>query len=139
MSQASHPVRVSIPVAWSDMDALGHVNNGVFLRWFEDARIVYFGRVGIDFERVGVILARQSCDYLAPVVYPDTVEARVSVTRLGTKSFTMSFAISSAAAGRDVATGEGVMVAFDYESQRSVPLPAALREAIERLERGAAG
>ena len=54
--------------------------------------------------------------------------------RVGTKSFTLSFAIASASSGKDVATGEGVMVAFDYFTQRSIPILPPLREAIERIE-----
>ena len=72
----SYPVQLEIPVAWGDMDAFGHVNNTVYLRWFESARIAFFERIDIDAtrpEKVGPILASTTCDYLTPVAYPATV------------------------------------------------------------------
>ena len=128
------PIARQIPVAWGDMDALGHVNNTVYLRWFESARIASFDEVAVDFEDVGVILAHQRCDYLAPVAYPDIVEARTGVIRIGGKSFTMAFEIRSAKSGEVAARGEGVLVAFDYRTQSPVEIPPAIRAAITSLE-----
>src|SRR4051794_8318236 len=71
------PVVIRLPVQWGDQDAFGHVNNTVFLRWFESARIAYFGRMGLlemmARDRVGPILASIACDYRRPVTHPDTV------------------------------------------------------------------
>jgi len=126
--------RVTLAVLWGDMDALGHVNNLVYLRWFEEARIRHAREAGLmDLGGVGVILAHQRCDYLAPLTYPDTVEVRMALTRVGTRSFTLAFAVRSEALGRDVARGEGVLVAFDYATQRSVPLPEQARVALRGM------
>lgn len=131
----SYPVRVRIPVLWGNMDALGHVNNLVYLRWFEEARIQYFIKMALASGNTpNVILAAQRCDYLAPVRYPDTIEVRISTVKIGRSSFTMGFSIHSQELGREVARGEGVMVAFDYASGRSVPLDAGVKEAIENFE-----
>jgi acyl-CoA thioester hydrolase len=75
------PVSLTIPVAWGDMDAFGHVNNTVYLRWLESARIDYFKKVGLldrmARDRVGPILARTEIDYRRPVTWPDTVHVEV--------------------------------------------------------------
>lgn len=139
---ARWPVSVEVPVAWGDMDAFGHVNNTVYLRWFESARIAYFERIGLSGlapQGVGPILARATCDYAIPLVYPDTVLAEATVAKLGNTSFTMHYRVRSRAHGLQVAAqGEGVVVLFDYAKGGKVPLDAALRGAIERVEgRGA--
>jgi acyl-CoA thioester hydrolase len=135
-SEPKFPVRIQLSILWGEMDALGHVNNLAYLRWFEEARIRYFARSGLLAEggKIGVILAHQRCDYLAPLTYPDDVEIRVSTTKIGRSSFTLSFAIRSVAQAADVARGEGVLVAFDYVTGRSTAITDALRAGIEALE-----
>lgn len=133
------PIAVEVPVAWGDMDAFGHVNNTVYLRWFETARIAYFERLGLNAAMaqtgVGPILARVTCDFRLPVAFPDTVTTRVTVTRLGRSSFVMDHRVESAAfGGRVAAEGEGVIVLLDYRAGRKVALDDALRGAILALE-----
>jgi acyl-CoA thioester hydrolase len=143
MSELSRwPVSLDVPVAWADMDALGHVNNTVYLRWFESARIAYFSRSGMmpDGKRpaIGPILARQTCDYRLALAYPDTVRVSTTVTRLGTTSFTMAFRIASEARGGAVAAeGEGIGVWVEYATGRKVALDDALRDAIAAFEASA--
>ena len=135
---ARPPVSVSIPVAWGEMDAFQHVNNVVYARWLETARIAYFDRVGIlrrmGDEGIGPILARTVIDYRRPVTFPDTVRVDASVSRVGTSSFTMSFRVWSEAQGAEVAAGEQVIVQLDYRSGRATPLDDALRAAIAALD-----
>src|SRR5271170_2237516 len=116
------------------MDAFGHVNNAVYFRWFESARIAYFERIGLNErmkrERVGPILARTSCDYEKPLAFPDTIRASASIVKLGTTSLVMEYRVTSALHG-DAARGEGVVVLVDYEKGAKVPLDEALRARIE--------
>jgi len=131
-------VRIEVPVAWGDMDAFAHVNNTVYLRWFESARIAYFERMGIIGSGaptgIGPILASISCRFRAPVTYPDTVDAAVRVTGIGQDRFVMQYQVASRALGRVVAEGEGVNVSFDYGVGRKARLPDAWRESIVRIE-----
>jgi acyl-CoA thioester hydrolase len=133
-----YPVSVRIPVAWGEMDAYGHVNNAVFVRWMESARMVYLERIGLvarmHDEGVGAILARTVVDYQRPVTYPDTVHAEVAITRVGGSSFTMAFRIRSEAHGADAATGEQVIVVYDYRRARTTPVDDRLRAAIAEVE-----
>jgi acyl-CoA thioester hydrolase len=132
------PVALHVPVAWGDMDAFGHVNNSVFLRWFESARIAYLEEIGMlermERERVGPIVARMACDYRRALEYPDEVEVTATVSRLGRSSFAMGYRAHSRRLGVLAAEGEGVIVLFDYAAGRAVPLGPELRTAIEALE-----
>jgi acyl-CoA thioester hydrolase len=136
------PVTVELPVQWGDMDSFGHVNNVVYLRWFESARIAYFERSGIlermATERVGPILARQTIDYRSPLEYPDTIRVASTMIKLGKTSFTMGLRMRSRAQGRAIAAeGEAVLVMMDYRTGRKIQLSEELRRRIEELEASA--
>lgn len=135
---APFAVSVSIPVAWGEMDAFQHVNNVVFARWLETARMVYFERVGlvkrVRDTGIGPILARTVIDYRKQVTYPDTVRVEVSATRIGGSSFTLGFRVRSEAQGAEVATGEQVIVVYDYRAGKTAPVDDALRAAIASVE-----
>lgn len=138
-----YPVTVSIPVAWGEMDAFQHVNNVVYARWLETARMVYLERIGLvdrmRDEGVGPILAKTMIDYTRPLKYPDTVHVSATVTRIGGSSFTMSFRIRSEALGTDVASGEQVMVVYDYRAGATARVDDRLRGAIAAVEAPEAG
>jgi acyl-CoA thioester hydrolase len=131
---AAYPARVRLPVQWGDQDLLGHVNNVVYFRWFESARMEYFRLV--DFAGggnggVGPILASTSCRYKAPLYHPDTVIAGCRVTVVHADRFVMDMALYSEALGRIAAVGEALIVAYDYDKLQKAPLPAALLSRIE--------
>lgn len=138
MSTDRYPVSVEIPVAWGDMDAYQHVNNVVYLRWFETARIAYFERLGLverkESEGLGPILARSEIDYRLPVTYPDTVRVEISVREVRRSSFTMAYRLWSRALGAEAASGTSVIVMYDYGAGRSVPVDDRLRSAIAAIE-----
>lgn len=138
MSSSQQPLTVAlrIPVAWGDMDALAHVNNTVFLRWFESARIAWWEQLGFSDrpqgDGLGPILARTAIDYRRPVTYPDTVEVFVKTLRVGSKSVTLGYEVRSSAQDQAlVAEGETVLVLFDYHRKVTVPFDDALRRKME--------
>jgi acyl-CoA thioester hydrolase len=132
------PIVFSIPVQWGDMDSFGHVNNVVYFRWCETARVEYLERVGLSANHgprgIGPIVARIGCNFRKPIVYPDIVHAGARVTRLGNSSFEMEHAIYTDALGL-VADAESTLVVVDYSTGKSVPLPDAIRQAIRELEK----
>ncbi len=142
-SDEQWPVSVRIPVAWGDMDSFQHVNNVVYLRWFETARIAFFERLRMmdrmESDRIGPILAKTSCTFVRPVAYPDTVIAEASCTAVGGKSFTMAYRVRSEALGKVAAEGDGVIVMFDYANDRAVPVDDTLRAGLESLKTRANG
>lgn len=120
--------RVTFPVQWGEMDSYQHVNNVVYFRWFESARMEYFR--AIDFTSntaVGPILASTSCRYRLPLFYPDHVTAGVRVRDVSDDRFTMEIDLVSHNAGRVAATGEAVIVAYDYAAKKRASLPDAVR------------
>lgn len=133
----SMPVTVTIPVQWGDMDALGHVNNTVYLRWFESARIAMFLRLGVrttGATGIGPILATTTCDFLVPVVYPATVEVGVRVAKVGETSVTMEYEVRDAAAKDKLyARGSSVIVMVEYPAMKKVRVPDDVRATIGTL------
>lgn len=131
------PVTLALPVQWGEQDAFGHVNNTIYFRWCESARILYLEQVGLDSRldgvAVGPILANIGCDFRKPVVYPDSVEVGSRVIRIGRSSFDMEHVVVSAKLGI-VAEARSTLVVYDYAAARSVPLPEEVRKAIESLE-----
>jgi acyl-CoA thioester hydrolase len=133
-----YPVVLTLPVLWGDQDAFEHVNNTVYLRWFESARILYCDRVGLSALRkttqVGMILASITCHYRYPVTYPDTIHVGARVSRIGRSSLTMDHLLVSEAARGVAAEGTSTLVVYDYKAARSHQVPEPLRAAIESLE-----
>lgn len=138
---AGYPVILEIPVAWGEMDAFQHVNNTVYLRYAESARIAYLDAAGLGAAMtptgVGPILASISCRFKFPLTFPDTALVGTRVGEIGADRFHMSFRIVSVRHGRVAAEGDSVIVTYDYSAGGKVPLPASVREAIERLEAAA--
>ncbi|MGC8968285.1 MAG: acyl-CoA thioesterase [Thermus sp.] len=125
------PVVVPVQVRFRDLDALGHVNNAVYLTYFEVARVAYFRRLKEDWlERGHFILARAEVDFLRPILLEDPVEVGVRVVRLGRSSFEMEYRVE--ARGEEAARGRTVQVWL--EGGRPAPLPEAIRERIRALE-----
>ena len=132
------PVWLTLPVQWGDQDAFGHVNNTVYFRWFESARIAYGGRIALSESGAGndidPILARINCNYRQQLNYPDTVHVGARITHVGRKSVTMEHRLVSEALRAVVADGDSTLVVFDYRAQKSVLVPPAVRARIEQLE-----
>ena len=135
-----YPVTRDIPVAWGDMDAFGHVNNTVYFRYFETARIALlehmkFSDPSIN-EGVGPILASTDCRFRLPLTYPDTVTAAAWIQEVTEDAFIMGYAVFSHHHDRVAAEGSGRIVAFDYGSGRKARLGQELRRTLETLGRG---
>ncbi len=134
-------VHIELPVVWGEMDAFEHVNNVVYFRYFESARIAYFDRVGVNAymkaHQIGPILASTQCRFKAPLTYPDTVTVGTRVESLGEDRFLMRYYVKSHASGRIAAEGDGLIVYFDYAQQRKHEIPAPIVEAIRGLDQPA--
>jgi acyl-CoA thioester hydrolase len=135
---AGFPVVVALPVQWGDMDAYQHVNNTVYFRWFESARIAYTAKLGLKTMKietgVGPILASIACDYRRQLTYPDTVHVGSRVTRIGRSSLAMEHLLVSQAARAVAAEGRSTLVVFDYSANTPVPVPEPTRRAIREME-----
>jgi acyl-CoA thioester hydrolase len=135
---AGYSVVIALPVQWGDQDAFAHVNNVVYFRWFESARIAFFRRIGLlaqwDDQQRGPILAASSCDYRRSIVFPDAVRVGIRATRIGRSSIGLEHRIVSEAQQSLAAEGTSTTVFYDYSAGRPHPVPEDVRRAIEELE-----
>lgn len=133
-----YPVVIELPVVWGEMDAFGHVNNVVYFRYFESARISYAEQIGflehLDRTGIGPILAHTDCRFRIPLTYPDTISIGASVSEMREDRFTMLYAIASHQSGKTVAEGSGKIVCFDYRNNCKTSLPQEIRDRIERIQ-----
>jgi acyl-CoA thioester hydrolase len=113
-------------VRFRDVDALGHVNNAVFLTYLEEARIGFLVPLGAEVSNM--ILARVEIDFRAPLRMGDEIEIGVRPANVGTKSFELEYEVRSGDAV--AAEAKTVLVSFDYASGRSIELPESWREAL---------
>lgn len=123
-------------VAWGDMDAFGHVNNTVYLKYFESARVRYFESVpalaGFNGPIIPV-LAKIECQFLKAVSYPDTLTMQVGVSHLGTASLKMECEMYSTHHGL-AAKASCTIVMIDAAKKHSVRIPNEWKEAIHQIE-----
>jgi acyl-CoA thioester hydrolase len=138
--ESDFPVVFETPVAWGEMDSMGHVNNIVYFRYFESARLAYFERVGFldEMKRSGVgpILATTKCRFRKPLTYPDRIRVGATAKDLQDDRFTMLYCIESEALATIAADGEGLIVAYDYNENKKTAVPDSVRRAILDLEAG---
>jgi acyl-CoA thioester hydrolase len=124
----AHPVELR----FRDMDALGHVNNVVFLTYMESARMAWWMKVTgrDDLADLRMILARTEVDYRSPATFGDRLVVGVRCASLRRASFVLEFRIEELRTGRLVAEARKVLVHYDYAARRSTPVPAELRRQI---------
>ena len=116
------------PVRFRDIDAMGHVNNAVFLTYIESARSAFFWHLGIarSLEDLTLVVARVEIDFRAPVGFPEVVEVGVRAGRFGEKSFGLDHELH--VRGELVAEAKTVLVAYDYGKAETVTIPDTWRE-----------
>ncbi len=136
---------VPIEVRFRDLDAMGHVNNAVFMTYLETARIKLVQMLmGVESTSdLGMILAEVTCSYRSPAYYGEVLNVGARIAEIGNRSFVIEYRIEERETGRLVAEARSVQVSYDYEAGTSRPVPEhfiARAEAHEgrRLRRGAA-
>ncbi|MBC8259244.1 MAG: acyl-CoA thioesterase [SAR324 cluster bacterium] len=133
-----YPVVAEIPVNWGEMDAFQHVNNSVYFRYFESARILYFESVGwleiMEEMSIGPILGSTSCRFLVPLTYPDTVFVGAKITEMHEKRFSMEYLLVSKQKSATVAEGTGMVICFNYQKNQTTQIPEVIRSAVEKIE-----
>ena len=122
------------PMRWGDMDALGHLNNTLYYRFCEEARVRWLAERGWSVTVAagdGPILAASSCQFRVPLVYPCDIRVETSVKKVGNSSFTLAHRICRDDQPEQVAAeAEAVIVWCDYAAGTSRPLPDSLRQAL---------
>jgi acyl-CoA thioester hydrolase len=120
-----------IPIRWGDMDAMGHVNNTVYFRFMEQARISWFGALVPEREAwksTGIVIVNASCNYKRPITYPGTVEIRLFVGEPGGSSVPTYYELRVDDDPVLYADGAAVVVFVDMKSQKPARIPGDIRE-----------
>ena len=143
------PCVVPVEVRFRDLDAMGHVNNAVYLTYFEQARLSFWlaihpgGAPGeaVAPERIGFVVARAECDYASPVRLGERLLVGCRAGDFGTTSFAFDYRVVAAGSSVDaevrlVASGRTVQVGWDWKEGRKTPLPEELRRRIDTFQGG---
>jgi acyl-CoA thioester hydrolase len=125
-------MRFSLQTRFNDYDSKGHVNNAVYLTYFELGRVQAWlaagGEVDGDF-----ILAEATISYRSPALMGDPLDLEVTTSEIRTKAWVWRYRVLDPRDDRLVAEGETVQVMFDYGSRTTVPIPPAIREGLARV------
>ena len=136
--EKEYPIILTQEVNWGDMDAFEHVNNTVYFRYFEDARISYLENIGalehMSRFNIGPILANARCNFMLPLDFPERIHIGVRGNIMSPKKLNMEFAVFSEKLNETVAEGEGLVVYYDYKEGKTCEIHATVVAAIEALE-----
>jgi acyl-CoA thioester hydrolase len=137
LTRAHFDYVVSATTRWSDNDMYGHLNNAVYYELFDSAingwLITGAGADVLSLPELGVV-AESGCRFFRELEYPRRLEVAVRVERLGRSSITYALGLFDAEREELAALGHWVHVYIDRTSRSSVPIPAAVRELLERAE-----
>lgn len=125
---------VKIQVRFADIDVMGHVNNAVYLSYFEMARVLIFSKLlgsNWDWNQFGVLLRKNEIEYIKPVTLNEQPIISLKTEKLGTKSFVLSYELKVKDEVRT--TGSSVMVCFDATKNQTIEIPSKMREILESL------
>ena len=125
---------MTIPIRWGDMDAMGHVNNTVYFRYFEIVRVAWLARIGCPPNPAGEgpVIVNAFCNFIQQLEYPGEVVAKIYVAHLGRTSFDTYLTLErSDRPGFFYAEGGAKTVWVDFPKQKSAPVPDWLRALLE--------
>ena len=134
LTLSDYPVIHEQPVAWGDMDAFGHVNNVMYYRYIESARIRYLDELNIFQQDVYTVVASNQCKYIRPVFYPDQLKIGTRVEEMRNSALRMSYLLWSEAQQTVVAWGEAVIVCVNKENMNKTEIPALIRKKVTEIE-----
>ncbi|ARU59333.1 MAG: acyl-CoA thioesterase [Pseudomonadales bacterium] len=126
-----------ITTRWMDNDIYGHVNNVTYYSYFDSAVNRYLiEEGGLDIQNAPIVgyVVNSSCQYRAPIAYPDQIEVGIRVNKLGNSSVTYGVAIFKMDEIEACAYGDFVHVFVDRAENRAVPIPGRIREALTQLQ-----
>ncbi len=127
---------LKLQIRFADLDILGHVNNSVYLTYFELARLHYFRELVGDYwdwKKDGMVLVKNEIEYLKPVVVTDNPEIEMMVANIGTKSFSLYYELT--VKGVLHTKGISVQVCYDSISGQSITIPEKMKEALQKLKK----
>ena len=134
ISMKGYHFKTQIPIRFADIDALGHVNNAIYLTYFEIARSAYWAEIiEWDWKSLGIIIRKSVVDYLKPIILSYDVYAYVRTSKIGNSSFELEYILVTNINGIEeiCTTGQTLCVCFDYSLQKPTQIPAQQRIKME--------
>ncbi|MEH7356479.1 thioesterase family protein [Neobacillus drentensis] len=121
---------IHVKVRFSETDALGHINNTSYFIYLEEARIRFMESLGykMDIQNWNFILASTKCDFISQGYFGQELSIKTYVTKIGTKSFQLEHDLIAVQTNELIARGNAIMVFFDFEKQKSEPIPEMVKE-----------
>ena len=126
---------VQIQIRFADIDSMGHVNNAVYLSYFEFTRVYYFKALlgeNWDWETKGIILAHTELSFIKPIELNDKAFIEITIGNIGNKSFIFHYAIR--VDGQLTTKGSSTLVAFNTKLQKSIAIPSEMRASFDALK-----
>lgn len=138
ITRAQFPFWFPVEVRWGDMDAMGHVNNSIYFRYCESARIALLRRLNVtsraEGSPCGPTLVTTSCDFKREVKYPAALDLGVRVEHISRRSFAMQYGMFFAGTEELAAVARSVNAWINYAEMRAVELPEELRAALAQFQ-----
>lgn len=130
------PIASEIDVRFRDTDAIGHVNNAVYVTYLEVGRQAYWRAMApeVDYRRVPFVMARVELDFRSPAWVGEILVVRLRMSWASGRSFGTEYEITDRATDRLVLAARSVQATFDHQAGKSIPIPAEFRAALERVE-----
>lgn len=129
--------KTPVPIRFADIDAFGHVNNAVYLTYFEIARSSYWEEVvHWEWDKMGIIIGRAEINFKSPIGLKDKIFAYVRTSRIGNSSFDLEYVLVKMKNGVEeiCTTGSTVCISFDYLLNMSAAIPEAHRVKMQEFE-----
>ena len=133
------PFRHEVPlqIRFNDIDLLGHLNNAVYIQFFDLGKSRYFQDVmpeGVDWRHINIVVANINCDFFAPTYITEPIAVLTTITHLGEKSFALEQRIVNSDNGEVKCIAKTIMVGFDMTTGKSAPIDPKWVEALEKYE-----
>lgn len=129
--------KLAVQLRFNDIDMFGHVNNSVYLQFFDLGKLRYFeAALGKDFMNSGlaVVIVNINCDFFAPAFIQELLEVLTQTVHLGEKSLTLEQRIVNSATGDVKCMARTVMAGFDPKTLGSAPIPQYAKEALMEFD-----
>lgn len=133
------PFRHEVPlqIRFNDIDLLGHLNNAVYIQFFDLGKSRYFQDVmpeGVDWRHINIVVANINCDFFAPTYITEPIAVLTTITHMGEKSFALEQRIVNSDNGEVKCIAKTIMVGFDMTTGKSAPIDPKWVEALEKYE-----
>ncbi|MCB0506738.1 MAG: thioesterase family protein [Chitinophagales bacterium] len=130
LKNINFPFSLQQQIAWGDMDALQHVNNVAYFRYFESGRVDFFNQANLwnslFEENIKIVVVKLDCNYVRELTYPASIEIKVGIKKIGNSSMTVHHVITTTDQ-QLIAHGEGIIVGMNTETGKPTPWTEKIR------------